>query len=227
MTGAEPPRPDVAAAAGEDGYDAFRLRTSTGETACRYYAAPGGRRGVIWVGGAGGGWDTPAEGLYPRLCRELTAEGIASLRVRFRDPASLDRSVVDVLAGVRYLEGNAVEAIGLVGHSFGGAVVIQAAAAAPAVRTVVTLATQSYGARRAGELAPRCSLLLVHGTADRVLPASSSEYVHALAREPKRLVLYEGAGHGLDEVAEPLAELVCGWLVDTLSATFPAAEAAK
>ena len=200
----------------EDGYRPLSIRTSKGTVYCRLYDVEGASRAVIWVGGAGGGWDTPAKGLYPRLCEELRSAQIASLRVRFRHPAHLEESVFDVVAGAAYLEANGIEAVGLVGHSFGGAVVIQAAAASQVARTVVTLATQGYGAAPASELAPRCSILLVHGTADKVLPAWSSEYVHGLARDPKRLVLYEGAGHGLDEAAEPLHELVRDWLASKL-----------
>lgn len=38
-------------------------------------------------------------------------------------------------------------------------------------------------------------LLFIHGTADRVIPMAHSQRLHADAREPKRLVEVEGAGH--------------------------------
>ncbi|MBK6879418.1 MAG: alpha/beta hydrolase [Elusimicrobia bacterium] len=44
------------------------------------------------------------------------------------------------------------------------------------------------------DLAPR-PLLVIHGTADRVVPAVLSERLFALAREPKELWLIAGAGH--------------------------------
>src|SRR5437868_2510401 len=98
------------------------------------------RRRSVTVGDAARlgrrGWDTPAHGLYPRLCRELRPLGLASLRVRFRDPTCLPAAVLDVLAAAAFLAGEGVTAVGLVGHSFGGAVVIRAAALVPAVRTV-------------------------------------------------------------------------------------------
>lgn len=183
----------------------------------RYTRVPGARTAAIFVGGVGGGWDTPANDLYPRLAEELAADGIASLRVRFRDPTALDEAVYDVLAGGAFLAGEGVERLALVGHSFGGAVVIRAAAALPSARTVVTLATQGYGAGAARELGPRCSVLLVHGSEDRVLPPSSSEHIYELAREPKRLVVYDGAGHGLVEVAAELRALVRDWIVRELA----------
>src|SRR4051794_15003136 len=88
---------------------------------------PGGARDC----GAGGGWDSPARGLSPRLCEELRAEGIASLRVCFRNPADLAGCVLDVRAGLAYLEHGGAEKVALAGHSLGGAVVIQAAAVSP------------------------------------------------------------------------------------------------
>ncbi len=207
---------DVEARATRAGYDDIRLLTSRGTVAGRLYRAPGATSAVIWVGSAGGGWDTPARGLYPQLSNRLRDQGITSLRLRYRCPGTLMESVLDVLTGVAYLDGAGITRIGLVGHSFGGAVVIQAAAVAPSVCTVVTLATQSYGAEGVAELPSGCSILLLHGGRDRVLRPACSTAVHRLAREPKRLVLYADAGHGLDEVAEAVYDCVYEWIVAEL-----------
>jgi len=120
----------------------------------------------------------------------------------------------------------AVERVGLVGHSFGGAVVISAAVASrkgtgPAVTAVVTLATQSYGTERVAELSPR-PLLLVHGTDDEILPPVCSLSTYRQAHEPKEIRIFQGARHGLDEVTEPLRQLVHAWLLRQLGA--PAAK---
>jgi pimeloyl-ACP methyl ester carboxylesterase len=200
----------------QEGYIPLTFATSRGNVQARYYQAPGARLGAVCVGGASGGWDTPARGLYPRLSQDLLASGISSLHVRYRHPVDLDESALDVLAGVDYLQSEGVGAVGTMGHSFGGAVVIQAAVASPAVRTVVTLATQSYGAWPVGELSPRASILLIHGADDQVLDPSSSEHVYSLAHDPKRLVIYPGAGHRLDEVADEVTELVRSWTVGQL-----------
>jgi dienelactone hydrolase len=184
--------------------------------ACRLYGVPGATRAALYVGGIGGDWDTPARGLYPRLGLELRAERIASLRVRFRHPTDLEEAVLDVLAGLAYLESTGVRAAALVGHSFGGAVVLLAAARSPLARAVVTLATQSYGTDAAEELPPGCALLLLHGEDDTVLPPSCSRSVYRIAREPKRLIVYPGADHGLDEVADEVHAAVRGWIVEHL-----------
>lgn len=207
---------DIEVGGVQEEYRLVRIMTSRGTVQARYFPALGTHRAAMWVGGIGGDWDTPAHGLYPRLCRELIHDGIASLRVRFRHPTMLEEAVLDVLAGLSYLRSEGIDSVALVGHSFGGAVVIQAAAASPAARAVVTLASQSYGAEPVARLGPRVATLLIHGTADQVLPSRASVHLHRLAQEPKRLLLYEGANHGLDEVADDVRQAVHDWIVEWL-----------
>ena len=184
----------------------------------RHYPAPNAVRAALWVPGAIGGWHSPAADLYPRLSREFLPEGIASLQVLYRQAAVLGECVLDLLAGLAYLEGEGIKAVSMTGHSFGGAVVIQAGAASPLTRTVVTLSTQGNGADAVTRLPDDCSILLVRGTADEILPASSSERVYARAHEPKRLVLYPGANHNLDQVAAEVYDLVHDWTLQALPA---------
>ncbi|MDQ4143267.1 MAG: dienelactone hydrolase family protein [Actinomycetota bacterium] len=139
-------------------------------------------------------------------------EGFSSLWVRFRLSTRLRECVYDVAAALRYLTDEGIPVAALVGHSLGGAVVIRAAAGSTMVRTAVALAGQSSGAEQASQLGPRCSLLLAHGTGDEVVPSSRSESIFHLAREPKELVLFEGAGHALHEAAAEVRELVRAWL---------------
>lgn len=184
----------------------------------RLYPSDTQTAAVIWVGGVGGGWDTPARNLYPELAATLTGDGIASVRLKFRDPRDMVRSTEDVVAAIRYLRHEGYARLGLVGHSLGGAVVIRAASRVPeAVRTVVGLATQSYGAENAvRQLDPACSLLLLHGEADTVLPSRGAALLFQNAREPKEMVTYPQAGHTLDEVADAVHRKVHDWLRDRL-----------
>ena len=197
-------------------YHPVKLITNRGDIECRYYRVTDAQWGAIWVGGVGGGWDTPARGLYPRLCQELMQEGIASLQLRYRHSRVLEEAILDVLAGISYLETEGIDAIALIGHSFGGAVVIQAAACVNTVVTVVTLATQSYGAAIASQLSPQCSLLLLHGLCDRILSPSCSEYVYQIAHQPKHLILYPDTDHGLDEVVEEVYQTVRNWIIEKI-----------
>ena len=59
-------------------------------------------------------------------------------------------------------------------------------------------------------------MLLVHGTGDRRLNYSCSEQIYLWAREPKELVLYPDAGHGLREAKEELHILLKRWLPEKL-----------
>lgn len=201
-----------------DGFTPVVLDTARGPVEAHHYPVPNATRAALWVGGVGGGFDTPARGLYPRLCRSFQDRGIQSLRVRFRRSTSLPDAVADVLEGIEHLRRHGVTAVALAGHSFGGAVVIQAALSAPdVVRAVVTLASQSFGADGIANL--RCPVLLIHGEADEVLPPKCTLLLHRLAREPKRLVLIPGAGHCLDETAEAVCREVEDWIPRQLGAS--------
>ncbi|HEX8438103.1 hypothetical protein [Archangium sp.] len=180
-----------------------------------FYEASGAKAGVVWVGGVGGGFDTPARELYPRLGEELLHHGLSSLRVKYRNPTDLSQAVHDVLAGVDFLVEHGLERVALVGHSFGGAVMIDAGAQSPWVTTVVALAPQSYGTEAVSELPPR-SLLLVHGLSDAVLPPSCSLTIYERARGKKDLELIPGAGHVLNEDAQRVFTRVRDWLLHEL-----------
>lgn len=174
---------------------------------------------AIWVGGAGGGLDGPARGLYPAACKQLVGKHIAGLRLHYRYPNQLEECILDSLLGVQFLVQEGLPNVALVGHSFGGAVVISAGAVSPDVKAVVPMSTQTYGVDLAPEISPR-PLLLIHGTRDEVLSDRCSKYVYQIAREPKELRLFE-AKHGLDEAREEILSLLVTWISDKLSQTTP------
>jgi dipeptidyl aminopeptidase/acylaminoacyl peptidase len=143
---------------------------------------------------------------------------MAALRLDFRlhrAPGDVEEGTHDVLAGVALLKSKAAGRIGLVGHSYGGAVVISAAALSNDVDAVVTLSTQTAGTALASRIAPR-PLLLVHGELDRRLSPQCSRYVYEHAGEPKELVILRGAKHSLRQRREELRALLREWLVARL-----------
>ena len=93
---------------------------------------------------------------------------ISSIRVHYRYSTHLDESIIDIIAGIESLEHAGIQPVGFVGHSLGGSVVIEAAAAVPnIIRTVVTLSTQKYGAvDTVSQLRQCCSILLICGIND-------------------------------------------------------------
>ena len=209
--------PDLALRGGERRQEAehqerLRLLTDAGTVECRFHPAPAGDAAVLWVFGAGGGLGGPAGGLYTRLGQQLRPGGVASLEVAYRHPGRLGECVRDGLLGLAWLAGEGRRRVVLVGHSFGGAVVISAGAAAGgAVVAVAALSSQTRGTEAVASLSPR-PVLLAHGTDDEVLPASCSRDIHARAGKSKELILYPGCRHGLDECREALDRDLTSWI---------------
>ena len=189
------------------------LQTSRGRNQCFFHPTPQIRGAVIWAGGALGGVMGPAGGLYADLADALVKENVSSLRLDYRQPGVFPECVLDVLAGVSFLKGLGATGLALVGHSFGGAVVIKAGELNPHVQAVAALSSQTNGAQDVARLAPR-ALLLVHGTDDSHLPPNASQWIYDRALEPKELVFYQGAGHRLHECRDELFALLKGWLVE-------------
>jgi len=219
MDSAAPLDPFESAPRSADGYRALEVSTPGGDVAMRLYRAEIATAGLVLVGGAGGGFDSPGHDLYGRLALSVAERGVSALRVRFRDPTSLTEAVEDVLAGIQLLEEHGISRVSLVGHSFGGAVVILAGLSSAAVTSVVCLATQGYGTDAVDRLAR--PLLLVHGAEDHVLPPSVSEGVFRFALEPKVLQVLEGAGHDLSEVDDQVFRIVRAFLERWLPARAP------
>ncbi|MFN4142324.1 alpha/beta hydrolase [Aestuariivirga sp.] len=191
-----------------------RLATTMGDIECRFRAA-GGDAAVLWVFGADGGFGGPAGGLYSRLGERLQKRGVASLELDYRRPGQLTNCVMDVLTGLRWLEEEGKRRVVLVGHSFGGAVVISAGAVSPSVLAVAALSSQFAGASAVAQLSPR-PLLLIHGEADEVLPPACSEELYGCAGQPRQIILYPRCRHGLDECRDELDRDLDSWLGEAL-----------
>jgi pimeloyl-ACP methyl ester carboxylesterase len=200
-----------------DSFENIQIETSDGEVECRYYWVENADKGVIMVGGVGGGFDTPADSLYPRLCTDLKEAEISSLRIKFRNPTDLAAAVMDVLIGIEFLKLEDIREFGLIGHSFGGAVVVQAAFNEKHVKTIVTLATRGFGISPISLLRENTSVLLIHGENDQVLPPEISVYAYDLAHEPKCIKIFDAnSGHSLNEVSDDVYTEVKNWIIENL-----------
>lgn len=174
------------------------------------HASEGSRGAAVLVSGAGGGIEGPS-GVYEDLAERLRLDGFTTLRLDYRKPNDLAECTSDVLAALDTPGLLGAGRVVLVGWSFGGAVVIGAGAASERVVGVATVATQTYGTGSVGELSPAKSLLLIHGTADRTLPADLSRYLYREAGEPKELILYPGDGHGIRHHRTEMLDELHGW----------------
>lgn len=195
--------------------EGLKFHTSRGEFSGIIHRAENSTRAVIYVCGARGGFTGPGPESYARLSGRLLGEGITSLRMDYRFPNDLLECALDLMVGAGYLHDNGYGPVVVVGHSFGGAVVIAAGANSPHIKGVVSLSPQTYGAGMAGQLAPR-KLLVAHGKADTRLPFSCSLQIYEWAKEPKELVLFEEAGHRLEECRDELETLLASWIPATL-----------
>ncbi|MEZ5342864.1 MAG: hypothetical protein R2706_15905 [Acidimicrobiales bacterium] len=110
-----------------------------------------------------------------------------------------------------------------IGHSFGGAVAIQAAAHldADSVPGVVTLATQSAGCEAADRLGDR-NLLFIHGTNDTILAHHSSEMVRFLAGTGELWLIPDA-----DHLLRPAGNEIVERLVTHVPAVFAQADAKR
>jgi alpha/beta superfamily hydrolase len=196
---------------------AFRhleLYTMSGLLTVLWHGDPSAEHVVVACGGAMGSLLGPADGLYHDLGVELAERGIGMMRVGYRRPNDLGACVHDLAAAADLATRRGAQRIVTVGHSFGGAVAIRLAIAAPdLVVGVVTLATQSAGCEDADRL--RCPLLLFHGDRDELLPPMTSEMVRMIAGRGEVVVL-PGTGHLLSEAAAELRIRLGTWLPETL-----------
>ena len=190
------------------------LKTTRGAIPIVLHAPESATRAVVCLSGALGGLDGPAL-LYAKLGAELPRRGIAVARVDYRTPNDFGECLLDALAAVAFLKGTGYRRVVLIGHSFGGAVAINAGTLNPIVVAVVAISSQLSGTQVVNELAPK-PVLLIHGTADEIIAQRSSELIFERAGEPRQLELIESGDHRLSGFGDRLLELVIGWLAARL-----------
>jgi pimeloyl-ACP methyl ester carboxylesterase len=167
---------------------------------------------VVLLGGGGmGGFLGPAHGLYLHLGRELARHGAGVIVVDYRRPSDLDLSLLDVAATADWAMREGARRFVCVGHSFGGAVAVQAGTTLRGFCAgVATLATQSAGCEVADQLGDT-PLLLVHGERDEILSPQDSFVVKAIAGHGE-VKVFPTAGHQLNEVHLELRKLLLDWI---------------
>jgi len=178
-----------------------------------WHGEPDATEVVLMCGGAAGGVLGPGRSLYLELGQELAEQGRAAMAIDYRQPGHTRRCVLDVCAAADLALRNGAERYVILGHSFGGAVAIQAAAIFPSTTAgVITYATQSAGCEEA-EAMGDVPLLLVHGESDSILGVENSEMVRTLVGHGD-VVVIPGAGHMLSEEPDHLAEISRSWIAE-------------
>lgn len=190
----------------ESGWLEIDLDTTRGLITLLMAAYEGGTGVAIFLAGAGGGDRGPANEIFVRLGNDLAANGVSAIRVKYREPGEFEECVADAMAALSFLKAVGAERVVLVGYSFGGAVAVQAGELSPLTTAVCSMSTQRYGTFGVEDLGK--PLLLLHGSRDDVLDKAASEDVYERAREPKEIIILQGAGHGLQESEEDVFKLV-------------------
>ncbi len=201
----------------DDQLDHLELYTSRGLLSLLWHGPADASTVVVCVGGAMGGLLGPDGGLYHRLGVGLAELGIGVMRVSYRRPNDLALCVHDTLAAMELAARHGALRFLPMGHSFGGAVAIQAACHldAQSAPGVVTFATQSAGCEMADRLHDR-DLLFVHGTNDSILPHQASEMVRMLAGTGE-LWLLPGADHLLAPAGDEIYQRMLTHVPSVLS----------
>ncbi|MEM8903610.1 MAG: dienelactone hydrolase family protein [Actinomycetota bacterium] len=189
----------------------LEIYTLTGLLSFWCHGPPDASSVVLACGGAMGGALGPADGVYHHVGSELAERGIATIRVGYRRPNDLAHCAHDLLAAADYASRTGGDRFVTVGHSFGGAVAVQAAVALEErAAGVVTLSTQSAGCEEGEVLEGKVPVLLLHGDRDRILPAAASEMVRFLIGG--ELHVLAGADHLLVEAADEVRRHLLDWI---------------
>lgn len=193
------------------------LFTPEGLLSVLWHGEPAAEDVVLCVGGAMGGLLGPAGGLYQELGVALAGQGAQVLRLSYRVPNDLARCVHDAAAVAELACRHGGRRVAVLGHSFGGAVAVQLAAALPdVVCGVATFATQSAGCEVAGAIPEDIPLRFFHGDRDELLAPECSFVVRELAGHGEVVVL-PGEGHLLAGAGEALLAELLAWLPTALS----------
>ncbi len=223
------------AAAGLEGFREVELPTPDGERIMAWYApAPPGRPTILYFHGNGGGLANRS-GRFGRY--QQAGLGIFVMSYRGYSGSTGSPTEAHNIADARLAYDHLVRQglkpsdIFLYGESLGSGVAVQTAAAVPVAgvildapyTSIVEVGAKAYpilplrwlmvdryesDKRIAAINAP---LLILHGARDQVIPLEMGQRMHALAREPKRIVVFpEGRHIDLDQYGA--VAVVRGWI---------------
>lgn len=157
------------------------------------------------------------------LCEAIAAAGVAALRFPYRTPEDMRSALADVAGAVRLLRAHPAvpQRVGVVGHSYGGAVAALAAGRDSRIRAAVLAvppAERDYfgGLRPMAELSrTRARVLILGASADELVPPGDGERYAVLLRQAgvtHRLVVLQGADHQFSAHRAEAERAITDWL---------------
>ena len=205
-----PPSPQYAA-----GPEIIKIRTPDGVTlAARHLPKPGAKFTLVYFHGNAEDLGTSVE--YLEMLRDRLGVSVFSWDYRgyglsggsCSEPATL-RDAQTVLAHLRDALQTPPERLILLGYSLGGGPAVELAARHRCAGLILDRAfTSAFRVMTRVRLLPfdkfvvleklprvNCPVLVIHGTADEVIPFRHAQDLYAAAPEPKFKLWVEGAGH--------------------------------
>ena len=172
----------------------------------------------------GGNMDHP---LVTAICRTAHREGVASLRFNFRGVGDSQgtfgsgpeeqRDLESALKFVRLLPGVDGKRLGLVGYSFGAAVVLGGLRRYKGARSLVFIAPPLSAVKKSGIRKDKRPKLFMVGQRDRVVPSVQLQRELDDVRQPVQFVELPGDDHSLRSSLDAVAERVAEFLLQTLN----------
>ena len=172
----------------------------------------------------GGNMDNP---LVTAICRAAHRESVASLRFNFRGVGAsqgtfssgpeVQRDVEGALKIIKLLPGVDGERLGLVGYSFGAAVVLGGLKRYNGARSLVLIAPPLSAVRKSNIKKDKRPKLFMVGQRDRVVPSVDLQRELDEVRPPVQFVELPGDNHSLSSSLDLVAERVAEFLLQTLN----------
>jgi putative redox protein len=168
------------------------------------------------------------------ISRALTRAGLAVLRFDFTGlgesegdfaDTNFSSNVDDLIVAADFLESNYEAPQILIGHSFGGAAVLQAAARISASAAVVTIAApadpqQEFVNMKAALQNLNKALLVLHSPLDETVGIENAAQIFQTARHPKSFISLDKADHLLSNPVDSLyaGAVIAAWAFKYVSA---------
>ena len=171
---------------------------------------------IVAIGGTGGGFYGPSY-IYDDISNNLTKMKLSLLRVHVKPPFQL--ATMQLINAIEILiSRNNTKPIVLIGWSMGGASIIHSAKYLInnnkiKVNSIITLAGQSYGADPISEL--NVPIYIIHGSNDKVMGPHVAKHIWNIAKNPKELVILDGASHFMNEKDKELKKYVYKWILNS------------
>lgn len=147
--------------------------------------------------------------LLDELSARLQRTGVSALQIA-ACPHGFDERQSRLLAALTALRHQGVTRMALIGCGAGASMAIAAGSSCDEVTGVAVIAPDAATIEFVADLSPR-RLLVLHGAADTITPATISRTLYARAGDPKELVIVPGERHDFSVHREEALDKVAAW----------------